>query len=72
MCYKHRKEITFPSFFLILWTCIVVLAESSRLNSRKYLARPKPIVPGTSITHCETRFLAETLLSPLVKEEPAS
>jgi len=39
MCYKHRKEIKFPSFFLILWTCIVVLAESSRLNSRKYLAK---------------------------------
>ena len=38
MCYKHRKEIKFPSFFLILWTCIVV-AESSRLNSRKYLAK---------------------------------
>ena len=47
MCYKHRKEIKFPSFFLILWTCIVVLAESSRLNSRKYLAEDQnPLLPN--------------------------
>jgi hypothetical protein len=48
-----------------------VLEAQTRLSCMSQES-PTNAASWTSITHSETQFLAETLLSPLVEEEPAS